>query len=1858
MNDGDRLLSEGAEVLVREILAAPPDALHCEVLVIGSGYGGAVAAARLAGASSLDTAPGIAPGAVPIKVYLLERGSEYLPGEFPATFAELPGHVRFSMQDGRPARGNASGLFDLRLGGEVNALLGNGLGGGSLINAAVMERATPDAFEGGAWPAGLDLAALAEGYEKAEAMLALEQIPENVSKLDSLLQAGTRMHAASRGKAHVAIAFEDGTRTPAQVAMHRCLRCGDCVSGCNHRAKKSLDTNYLALAHARGARLFTGGTAYRIAALPEGAGYAVEFFFTDRRKARTDNARPYVVRARRVVVAAGTLGSTELLKRSGGPGLCVSRALGEGFSANGDMIAVAAGQRGEALSSAPEGDAPAKRGIGPTITGLLRTRAQKDERPLVIEEFAIPAPLRRVLAEVVATTDALQALARTDLDLHSPDEVRDPLAVDDDMLRRTPVYGMMGDDGAAGSIELVGCGGSDKVLADAQVRVVWDKVAALPVFAAQMRALHAAHDGEGGLGGRVLPNPLWSPLPPFQSLADLLHPAGSVLTVHPLGGCRMAHGPERGVVDSWGRVHNCAAGEPPLLPGLAVLDGSIVPVSLGINPSLTIAALAERAVPVLAEDWGLALAGSPPPPATERPLRRDLTRPRAPAPTRVSLRERMTGRVHIDGQAFALSAEVAFEPIDVPALRATPRALAQPLVVLRFGKGDDAPIAHCSGTASMLVREKSDSIERILRSHALARKKLLALAEVLLSARDSTADLGGDDGEEAPDFEGPAMADLMALCSHLGQVRLIEYDWTVQRVEHGPPLKVGDRLRLTKRIAFVEGGNPWRQLSEGELQQIGPGEARPLGRMVLDPSYFVEQLQPLLRVEHQQDMPNQLGDLAELALWVLRIVLQVHLLHFVPPSDSPQRDWERLPGEVHGVRPERVDLVSAAGPGSAPPRLLSRYRPAERRAGTRPVMLIHGYGASGSTFAHKSIPANLVHSLLEAGRDVWVLELRTSIGFAGRPRAYWSFDEVAEADIPDALRTVQAAYATPDDAAPVQVDVVAHCIGAAMFSVAVLRSPDLHASIGAVVLSQVGPLLRATAFNRFRGYVAGYLQQFIGTDEFDTRPALTPMKRLLVDGLLATFPYPDDDGEAERLRKAPGFAAVRHRADAIFGQTMRLHNIGKDTLGALDSIYGFVKLRGLAQVGSYAREEVLTDTGGQGHAVGFEQLGERFGFPVFMLHGQRNAVFDWRGSYESFWLLKRVFGKDDGLPREPPALRDPSDPVGSDLFLGEGTPHQLLVLRAYGHQDTLIGEKACTDVFPHIVRFLEAFDKKPGPGTPESPEWVARLPWTGPWLGHASRVAADAGRLHCRLALRPPPAHVSARAVVFVPAWRRDGRWCFDVERMVALPTTREKLLQEALEIDLVDERLAEYQGFAVLTAHDDLPMARGPIDVRGRRLAPGLFAAPQDEPIEPIRKQVIRTLEAATDAQRERAVVRLDPAWIRAVQRDGEPAQDALCFALASCQYVPGLVDRVPAQASYRRLAQRLEVLLPPHKPQLLVLAGDQVYVDQTAGLFVPAGGDDVGQAYALTFRLEALRQVMASLPTYPLLDDHEVMDDWEPGPDPYGTPAVRDALDGYFAQQHKLVKGIGPHRDQRPFDYRMAPAGFPFYMLDTRSTRQRRALRTDTHVAPLDRAAIRAEAGMGDLKKWLEAAPAVLPKFIVSPVAVIPMPRAAAFGDPAERLGLDDWSGYPASQRALLELLRDTTARHVVLLSGDRHMSSVSSLWLQSAQGPVEVISVVSSGLYAPWTFVNARPDAFWLDGEVELGAVPGAFTATMVTAAVGTGNGFAVLQVERGAGGHWRIGVTLDLDDGLTRCHRDLDPAAGRGWTVDGPARFAAV
>ncbi|RZL89184.1 MAG: hypothetical protein EOP82_20675, partial [Variovorax sp.] len=1764
---------------------------------------GVAPAARLAGATP-------AAGGDPVKVYVLERGNEYLPGEFPATFAEIPGHVRFSKQDGKPARGRLTGLFDLRL-GKVGVVLGNGLGGGSLINAAVMEEATQDAFIDARWPQDLRRpGALSTHYDAARSMLKPEQMPGSVPKFDSLMEAGEAMGAYGERKAWLAMAFQDGT-SPAGVATRACIKCGDCVSGCNYRAKKSLDANYLAMAKANGAELFCGATVHRVRAVNDG--YAIDFFLTDPDKARADRERPYTLKARRVILAAGALGSTEILLRSQGEHLPIGGGgLGQCFSTNGDLIAVAHRQKPVAHACAKEGDAPERRNVGPTITGLLRKKNRKDARPIVIEEFGIPAPLRRAFAEVVTTSEALHGLLEPDSKFHRENEaVDDPLAVSDAALEHTSVYGMMGDDGANGVIEFKAA--PDAPMSDAQVCISWGGVGDLPVFERQMDALRKAHGTFFGIGGRVLPNPLWQPLPDLGPLGVKI----GATTVHPLGGCPMADSAGEGVVDQYGRVFAKADSTTPEMPGLAVLDGSIVPVALGINPALTIAALAERAIPVLASDWELVSRASSKPQRVPRPVRRERSHAAAPLPTHVAIRERLRGDIHIDGKPFALEAEAEFAPLAVPDLRRLPRTFAQPCVTLRFTDAAGKPsTATCRGQVQLLVRESSGREERMLRVLGLVRRKL--------------ADLGMGNGPGAEVLLGN-------LCTHFGEARLIRYEWTVVETRGAPPVRKGQTMRFTKRLALTEGANPWRQLSEGDLDM----GSRNGGRLCLDLNYFVEQMTPLLRIAAQEDAPNALGDLVELGLWVLRVVLNIHLVSFLPPTDGLKNQGEhRVPEQVDGVDPVGGDVPHPMSrtfkAGETPPvRRLSRYRPKAGASGARPVLLIHGYGASGSTFAHASIPNNLVSTLMKAGREVWVLDLRTSIGLC--QRSYWSFDEVAREDIPDAVAHVLARSGAQ------QVDVVAHCIGAAMFCVEMLRNEDrLYESIGAVVLSQVGPLLRASPMNRFRGYLASYLQQYLGVEQFDVVQKDQTPAVLLADAVLATFPYPDGDGEAGRLLTVPGFAAVRHRADGIFGQTMRLDNIGDATLRSLADIYGWVMVKGLAQVSHYAREQLLTDAQGMNRVVTHEHLAERFAFPVMLLHGRQNAVFDWRGGWDSYVLLRGVFGNKKKQWREAP----PSD--RGDMVFGEGTRHRLVVLDAYGHQDCLIGEHAGKAVFPHLVGFLDEFRNfQPGPPDAEEPALRAELPWKGPVLGRVG--PADGGNLlRCRLAVLPPPARATTLAVVYVPLKRTDAGLCFCFDEMVGHDSSNDALRCNALQVDLVASKLPDYVGFAVVTVHNDLPLLRS-IDVSTWREVDFLFRSPNRTPSGETRSKVIALLQPECVARLARdidaAVVRLDPAWIEgAMNTSGAPS--ALSFALASCQYPPGLVDALPAQRSCARLVQHLDNAPPDERPQLLLLVGDQVYVDETAGLFEPSGVDAVANAYFQGLGLEAWRAATRRLPTYPMLDDHEVGDNWEPGS---LDPALETAgLCAYRHHQHKWAED--PASIEPCYDIKAA--GRLFKVLDTRSRRQRRVLRTTAGAHLLGDALIHEAVDANDMARLLKDLPADSPAFIVSPVALLPLPRRAVFGQGPERLGLDDWSGYPRSQFDLLELLRDGPARQVILLAGDRHMSSVSSLWMTGAHGPVEVISIVSSGLYAPWPFANSRPDEFWLDGPVSMRFGGRCIEGQAITAAAGTGDGFALVRVEPERSGGWTLHVTLDLAEGRIECRRALggvDPHAV--WTVDG-------
>ena len=257
-----------------------------DVAVIGTGYGGAAVAARLAGRG---------------RVLVIERGGWWRPGEFPETVAAL---ARTRHHHGAP-----DGLWGVRLGAGTGVGYASAFGGSSAINYGITIRPDDDAFAG--WP--VTAAELAPWFERAERALGATPNPRARALPDGAvldeLAPGARVDLANT------------------IDWPRCDDCGRCVPGCNAGAKRSLDRSYLATALAAGAALRLATEVRELAIAPDG--YRLHL---RRRGGGGDEWVP----ARRVVLAAGTLGTHDLLHRSAIP---LGPRFGRDLSLNGDGLA-------------------------------------------------------------------------------------------------------------------------------------------------------------------------------------------------------------------------------------------------------------------------------------------------------------------------------------------------------------------------------------------------------------------------------------------------------------------------------------------------------------------------------------------------------------------------------------------------------------------------------------------------------------------------------------------------------------------------------------------------------------------------------------------------------------------------------------------------------------------------------------------------------------------------------------------------------------------------------------------------------------------------------------------------------------------------------------------------------------------------------------------------------------------------------------------------------------------------------------------------------------------------------------------------------------------------------------------------------------------------------------------------------------------------------------------------------------------------------------------------------------------------------------------------------------------------------
>ena len=540
-----------------------------EVVVVGSGYGGGIAASRLA-RMGLDVA-------------VLERGREILPGQFPTGVIAAERETQIALAS--HTFGSPTALFDMHVGTGAHLLVGCGLGGTSLINANVCIAPEPRVLTDSVWPDEIRKdGTLKDGFARAKAMLSPAPLPaDDTPRKLTALAVSAGVLGVKPGRADLHIAFTERVNS-AGVRQPACTRCGDCMGGCNVGAKTTVHSTWLTDAANHGAEIFTETRVRWIEALPDGRwriGIHIQDGTFRRMPVRT-------VIAEAVVLAAGTLGTTDILMRSRERGLALSDLLGRRVSTNGDAISLGYNTR-LPVGSVGIGHPPRKGAWppGPAVAGLLDLRnTSAFENGVVLVDATVQSAYAAFLPLAMAAAgitgkgpsrgirETLTAAARA---AESAMAGAYSGAVDN-----TQVFLAIGHDSSAGEFRFE----------NDRASLVWPHAA----DAASYKAIdEIVGKAVAATGGTYVPNPM--------SKSWL---GGNVFSVHPLGGAVTGTDCTSGVVDHKGRVFNAGPGKgtTDVHQGLYIMDGSVIPRSLGVHPLLTISAFAERAMIHLAVDIG------------------------------------------------------------------------------------------------------------------------------------------------------------------------------------------------------------------------------------------------------------------------------------------------------------------------------------------------------------------------------------------------------------------------------------------------------------------------------------------------------------------------------------------------------------------------------------------------------------------------------------------------------------------------------------------------------------------------------------------------------------------------------------------------------------------------------------------------------------------------------------------------------------------------------------------------------------------------------------------------------------------------------------------------------------------------------------------------------------------------------------------------------------------------------------------------------------------------------------------------------------------------------------------------------
>ncbi|RUS30580.1 hypothetical protein BC938DRAFT_479217 [Jimgerdemannia flammicorona] len=1190
---------------------------HYDVVVVGSGYGGGISASRMSRAGK--------------RVALLEKGKNFVTNIDIGKSGGLESTRRKRWSASRRfkyprlqhimAKKPACTIFtkaktstlSLRMGKLSDSIFVKKfvtLGGTSLLNANVALRADERVWQQNIWPEEInqDMESIRRGksefkinlcrvisrhvfiklqwptfyttaYGRAEEMLQPNPYPEDFPTPPKL--AVLEEQAKLLGDAYhknfyrppIAVTFEDRVNN-AGVMQYKSTLTGNDSTGVNDGSKNSTLMNYIPDAWNHGCEIFCEIEVKRVKYDEKNKKWIIfyEWLGAGRPAFKDDAECCFFVTADVLFLAAGTMGTNEILLRSKNFGLPVSNRLGEGFSGNGDILGFGYNINPLVNGVAMGNHSPRwfKQPVGPTITGIIDMRNQENVlNGYVIEEGVIPAAMGGLMNTILNGTRIVspyQSPSRTvteSLRHTGRGLLTSLLGCYTGAVAHTQTYLIMSHDDNQGELTLV----NDNLKVSLRDAGKTDRIRNLNNILAR---------ATDSIGGTFVPSPLWT----------VLDKEG-LITVHPIGGCNMAKSGDDGVVNHKGQVYKDH--DTSVHDSLYVCDGAIIPTALGVNPFFTISALAERVCELAAKDrgWKIDYSLAKKPIDFEHPLRSydDLRELQVPLEGGVRFTETMKGffSTEITSEDYA-SAEAQAKSSD--------SRMAFLLTIIAYDTRTHAD-----------MKANSSEITGTVSCRALSADPILVTS--------------GHFRLFAPD-ESRADADNLVYKLYLLSTDGSEYTF-----------------EAFKRIDNEQPSLGWSQTTTLYVTVKDKNKVRGRGILHLTPRDFMVELSTLtvsqtLRIgfncfhtnrssinyifasPHNHAFFKPIGKtfgqrLAARIEFVTKFSWNMsrHYLTWLLPLQFPADFAAAKPFSLPRPEPETWTVTASDGVQT----LLTRYKGGLKG----PVLLIPGAAVTHEIWATTMTKHNFLDYLLKNEYDVFLQDNRIS------PNVPASHDQSSMDDL--ILDHVAHIEKVREVTRCDKIAVVAHCVGSMSFFMGLLNGSIQ--GVGSVVASNVGmhPILGTV--NRVKASIGltTLWEKVFRKDSFDTNTSRNDTFLNRLTNLFLRF-YPVPHGEACRN-------AVCKRISFTFGLLWQHGNLNEQFHEHLNKIVGHCNVSALKHITLVARRKVLVDANGDSVYVTDENIKKHLNLPILFIHGEQNVCIDPEATKKSYNVLRELNGEEN-----------------------------------------------------------------------------------------------------------------------------------------------------------------------------------------------------------------------------------------------------------------------------------------------------------------------------------------------------------------------------------------------------------------------------------------------------------------------------------------------------------------------------------------------------------------------------------------------------------------------------------------------------